>query len=380
VLKTSKNRSLVGLDIEAGSVAATEVRSNGKDVVAGYGTATLRPGVFHEGEVTDEDALAEALKSLFSERRLGHDVRLGIANQRVAVRTIFLPSIESAEELETAIRFQAQEEIPMPLEQTVLDWEVVGHHSSDNGERTIEAVVVAARRDMLSSHLRALHKAGLRPVGIDLAAFGMIRALAGAETEGVGAAGFVAAPSTGYDPAGPGGTRADSSAPAQQVPARLYCNFGDVVNLAVAHRRTCVFTRTSPFGIEGIAQKLSERRKLTLEHAREWLVHVGLERPPEEVDGEPQIVMAARETLDDGTRRLADELRLSLQYYAAQEHALPVEGVVACGPGTMIPGLVDRLQRELGQPFSVASPTGLTMLDEASRTRLTVSYGLALED
>jgi type IV pilus assembly protein PilM len=379
VLTTTKKKSLVGLDLGAGSIAATEVRVNGRPVVAGYGVASLPTGVYHEGEVTDAEALGDALKALFSERKLSRDVRLGIANQRVAVRTLFLPPIESAEELATAIRFRAQDEIPMPLEQAVLDWEVIGHRAGDTGERQVEVVVVAARRDMLDTHLEALQRAGLRPAGIDLSAFAMIRALADEDVDAVGAAGFVAAPAPSYEErmaAGP-----DAALPsADQGPAKLYCHLGDVVNLAVAQGRVCVFTRTSPFGVEGIAQKLAERRRLTLEHSRQWLVHVGLDRDPAQVDGDRELITAAREALEDGVRRLADELRLSLQYYGAQDHALAIEQVIACGPGSTIPGLAERLQSELGRPVAIGGPAPLEGIGDADRARLTVSYGLALEE
>jgi type IV pilus assembly protein PilM len=380
VLTKTRNKSLVGLDLEAGSIAATEVRSNGRPTVTGYGVASLPSGVFHEGEVTDADALADALKSMFSEHKLSRDVRLGIANQRVAVRTLFLPLIESPDELAAAIRFQAQDEIPMPLEQAVLDWEVIGEHAPENGKRSIEVVVIAARRDMLTSHLDALKKAGLRPIGIDLSAFGMIRALADGDRDGVGAGAFVAAPPSYEERTGADAPAVDPIAGPQQAPATLYCHMGDAVNLAVAQGRTCVFTRTSPFGMEGIAQKLSERRRLTLEHSRQWLAHVGLEAEAVEIQGDPEIVGAARDTLVDGAKRLADELRLSLQYYGAQDHALAVEKVIACGPGTTIPGLVERLQTELGLPFAIGGPANLAMLDSAEQARLTVSYGLALEE
>ena len=381
MLTKTRNKSLVGLDIEAGSIAATEVRSNGRPTVTGYGVAALPGGVFHEGEVTDVDALADELKKLFSQNKLSRDVRLGVANQRVAVRTLFLPLIESSDELEAAIRFQAQDEIPMPLEQAVLDWAVVGHHAGDNGERRIEVVVVAARRDMLTSHLEALGKAGLRPVGIDLSAFGMIRALADADQDGIGAGAFVAAPPSYEERAASGeGGAVDPVAGAEHEPATLYCHLGDAVNLAVAQGRTCVFTRTSPFGIEGIAQKLSERQTLTLEHSRQWLVHVGLGSANGEIAGDQEIVATTRDALLDGAKRLADELRLSLQYYGAQDHALAVERIVACGPGTTIPGLIERLQRDLGLPIAIGGPASLATLDGGERARLTVSYGLALEE
>ncbi len=47
--------------------------------------------------------------------------------------------------------------------------------------------------------LEALERAGLRPIGIDLSAFGMIRALAGADGDAVGAGAFVAAPAPSYE-------------------------------------------------------------------------------------------------------------------------------------------------------------------------------------
>jgi type IV pilus assembly protein PilM len=291
-----------------------------------------------------------------------------------------LPLIEDEKELDNAVRFRAQDQFPMPLDQAVLDHRVVSKGTGPDGERQMEVLAVAARRDMVLSLLKTAQDAGLRPVGMDLSAFGMIRALAGTDENGVGAGGFVAAPpASSYEQRMADGGN-DPVAGQEQGPARLYCHLGDVVNLAVAQGRTCVFTRTSPFGIEGIAQKLSERHRLTLEHSRQWMSHVGLDRPLEQVDGDAEIVSAAREALEDGAKKLADELRLSLQYYGAQDHALAVEKLIACGPGTTIPGLVERLQRDLGQPFAIANPPSLATVEEPLRARLAVSYGLALEE
>jgi type IV pilus assembly protein PilM len=374
-----KAKSIVGLDIEAGSVAATEVRANGSVEVVGHGVMPLPPGVFREGEVADADTLGAVIKELFSDQKLSRSVRLGIANQRVAVRTMRLPAIDDKGELETAIRFQAQDHIPMPLDQSVLDWQVVGHSQSENGERRIDVVAVAARRDMLEQVMRALNVAGLRPVGIDHAAFGMIRALARETGVAVGPGQFVHV-AAGEEQAGVAAGGADPAvAPDGPIPARLYCNLGDVTNLAVARGGACLFTRIAAFGVEGIAQKLAERRELTLEHSRQWLNHVGLERPIETIDGDPEHLVAARECLTEGAMKLADELRLSLEYYGAQEGAVAVESIVACGPGATIPGLVESLQRALGHQFTVARPSALSQLDELSAARLTLSYGLALE-
>jgi type IV pilus assembly protein PilM len=369
-LTSKKQGTVVGLDIEAGSVAAAEVSRNGSPRLGRTGIAPLGPGVTRDGEVADPEALSEALKGLFQEQKLPRQVRVGVSNQRVVVRSLRMPLIESKGELETAIRFQAQDHIPMPLEQAVLDWQVVAKGVGE-GNRQMDVVVVAARLDMVGALATALRSAGLRPVGIDVAAFGMIRALSG---EG-SANGAPDAPSYEQRLEGEG------SAPAEDfAPAKLYCNLGDITNLAVARGSACLFTRVSSFGVEGIAQRLAERRGLTLEHARQWLVHVGLERPVESIDGDAETVAAAREVLVEGASKLADELRLSLEFYAAQEGAVAVEEVVACGPGTAIGGLVDHLQGELGHAFHVGRPAALSHLDEAAAARLTLSYGLALQE
>ena len=386
MLSTGKKKAVVGLDVEAGSIAAAEVSANGHVAVTRFGTLAMGPGVFREGEVSDPESLGQALKELFARNKLSKSVRLGLASQRVAVRTLRLPAIEDHKELKTAIRFQAQDLIPMPLDQAVLDWQVVGHVAGENGERLIDVVVVAARRETLRGLMAALRNAGLQPVGIDLSAFGMIRALANGQYSGVGPGAYVDAPggSVPYEERIPehlgGQGSAAAAVMADSVPARLYCNLGDVTNLAVARGSACLFTRVCPFGIEGIAQRLAERRQLKLEHARQWLVHVGLEAPVEGIEGDPELISAARDSLDEGASRLVDELRLTLEYYAAQEDATPVEGVVACGAGTTIAGLMERLQRDLGQRFEIGRPEALAHMDDAIAARLTVSFGLGLEE
>ncbi len=114
--------------------------------------APLAPGAFREGEVADPDGLAEALKSLFAQHKLSKQVRLGIGNQRVVVRTLRLPAIEDPKEMEAAVRFQAQEQMPMPLDQAVLEHQVVGGVPAEEGSTPqVDVVVVAARRDMVAS-------------------------------------------------------------------------------------------------------------------------------------------------------------------------------------------------------------------------------------
>ncbi len=357
--RQKKTGPVVGLDIEAGSIAAAEVSVNGSAQVTASAIGPLDSGAFHEGEVLDPERLASTLKALFAEHKLPKQVRLGIGNQRLVVRTMRLPAIEDPKEMEAAVRFQAQEQMPMPLDQAVLEHQVVGGvPAEEGGSAQLDVVVVAARREMIASFVEPIRRAGLDPVGVDLAAFGMIRALAGASEQTIDADGQA------EHPAG----------------AILYCSLGDVTNLAVAKGRACHFTRVSHVGLGGMSARLAAARGLSPEHTAQWLSYVGLETPTEELEGEADTIAEARLTLQEGVASLVDELRLSLDYYGAQEAALPVEQIVLCGPGSAIGGVPSRMEAALGIPTSVSRPAALGGFDESAAARLTVPFGLALED
>ncbi|HEY7266954.1 MAG TPA: type IV pilus assembly protein PilM [Solirubrobacterales bacterium] len=351
-LSTRKKASSVGLDITSESIAATEVQDDGS--VGRTAITPLQPGVVKEGDLVNREVLSDALKDLFSRHKLSKSVRVGVANQRVVVRSLQLPLIEDESELDNAIRFRAQEAIPMPLEQAVLDHQVVAKRDGGDGNKVMDVLAVAARRDMVTGILEAVRGAGLQPVGIDLSAFGMIRALkSGSAPESV---------ATGEMP----------------VPTSLYCHLGDVTNLAVARGNDCLFARVSPYGIDTIADRLANRRGVAIDEARELIMEVGLEEDVELFSQDGADI--AREMLEEGATKLAEELRMSMDFYGAQEGVTPVDRVVLCGPGSTIPGLPERIQAGLTLGVSVDLPAALAHLDEEDAARLTVSYGLALEE
>ncbi len=262
--RKKKPGGVVGLDIEAGSIAATEVQGRtARRRCSAAAIEPLAPGVFHEGEVLDPDGLADALKALFSEHKLSKQVRLGIGNQRVVVRTVRLPAIEDPKEMEAAVRFQAQEQIPMPLDQAVLEHQVVGGVPAEEGATPqVDVVVVAARRDMVSSFLEPIRRAGLEPVGVDLSAFAMIRALADAGRR-----------------TRPSGAAPDRGRPLLQRRRRHQPRRGARAGVPLHPRLPASAWRRSPSGS-------APRRGLSAEHAAQWLAHVGLERPVEEIEGD----------------------------------------------------------------------------------------------
>jgi type IV pilus assembly protein PilM len=371
----SRNGStLVGLDIQPGYVSAVQARVNGSILVQRAAGAPLPPDTVREGEVIDEGALAEVLKEMFHGSRLDKRVRVGIANQRTVLRTLEMPPIPDGKELATAVRFQAEDQVPMPLDNAVLDYHALGVIDTPAGPR-MRVIVVAAQRDMVERLIAAVRAAGLRPEGVDLSAFALIRSLHRAGDE--------------------------------QEPSRvLYLNVGGLTNMAIAEGTVCRFTRVVGGGLESMAAAVAERNSIALVRARELLAGVDLNESAvqtlgesAEASGEPAEASAPEESeaptsrdekpqidvrpvLTAGVREIAGEVRNSLDFHRSQGGGGQVSSIVLSGPALQISGFADALQGELGVPV-VPQTVGLAdgaSADSVAPERLAVAAGLAVEE
>ena len=330
-----RSKTVVGLDIDPTGITAAQVGSGGRMSVDRCASLALEPGIVRDGEILDVDALSDALKALYrANKSLDRRVRVGLANQKIVVRTIEMPVIKDRKELAAAVRFQAADELPMPLDQAVLDWQPLEIFDGDGGKRQ-RILLVAARRDMIDKVVAAVRGAGLRLEGIDLGAFGMIRALAT-----------------------PGADGGDGD-------AVLYVAAAGLTNLAVAQGTQCLFTRAAGGGVEAIAVDLAERRALTLEHARDWLTYVGLTSDITTLEGDAEIVADARRALEDGVRRVATDVRQSLDFHHMQSGGSTVSRAVLTGRAAEIAGFADALSAELGLPVTRGEVDGAPPEDAA---------------
>jgi type IV pilus assembly protein PilM len=391
---------IVGLDIQPGHIAAVQARVNGSIVVKHAAGAALPADTVREGEVLDEGVLSEALRELFKDGGLSRRVRLGVANQRTVLRTLELPPITDRKELAAAVRFKAQDEVPMPLSNAVLDFHPLGVFDSPEGPRQ-RVVLVAAQRDMVQRLLTAVRDAGLRPEGIDLSAFALIRALYRPDPEHAGRV--------------------------------LYLNVDGLTNMAIAEGTACRFTRVVGGGIEGMASELAERRSIPLVDARALIASFDLavapvpepappvsvadpepepepepepatvvdpeaptaidEAPPSAPQSDPAYSPAApvktpppadadvRVVLENGIREIAGEVRNSLEFHRSQEGGGEVSLVVLSGSALDLTGFAEALQEQLGVQVERESVRlDEQDLDGISPHRLAIAAGLAVEE
>ncbi len=194
-----RGKKLVGLKIGASKLAAARVvNSGGVPELVQVAQADLEPGIVVGGELRDPDALAEALKTFFKKHKLPRQgVRLGIASNRIGVRTFDLPGVDDEKQLHNAVRFRAQEALPIPLEEAVLDYHVLSDTVNDEGVRVRRVLLVVAYRELVDRYVAACRKAGIKLAGIDLEGFAALRALSGGDEAQANAALVVA--SVGHD-------------------------------------------------------------------------------------------------------------------------------------------------------------------------------------
>jgi type IV pilus assembly protein PilM len=355
-------RAVVGLDIGSSGVRAAQLaQGKGGTTLQRVGQVALPPGAVRDGEVVDVDAVATGIRTLWAQAGFtSRRVAVGVANQRVVVRQVELPALPLAE-LRSSLQYHVQESIPMPVDQALLDCYPYDEAVDGRGNRTVRVLLVAASRDMVEHTLRAVGLAGLQPVGVDLTSFAVLRSLA-----------------TAGSSAAPGG-------------AEVLVDIGaGVTNLVVHQGGVPRFVRILLRGGEHVTDALSERLGIPLEDA-EVLKRARGAAPAPVVHwpggaggagGD-----AASRAIELAVGSFVDEVRGSLDYYAAQPDAVRVDRMVVCGGGSRLDGLAARLGAATQLPVQPGSPLpellpGPTGLDadqlEQLAPLLSVPVGLAL--
>lgn len=346
-------RSSIGLDIGTSAVRAAEVAGKAPATLTRFGQVALPEGAVSAGEILDVEAVGNAIRDLW--RRGGFRLKrvaTAVANAKVVVRQVELPFMEEAE-LRDALQFQVQEYIPFPLEEAILDFQIIGEFPAEDGARMLRVVVVAAVRDMIDQFVGAIQKAGLTPTAIEYSAFAAARAIVEPVGEPVGEAG----------------------------PEVLLDVGGGVTSILVHDQGTPRFVRVLPIGGRDVTQALIEQLGVTPEEAEGQKVTVGLPAAGAGAAEGPARIIEQR------AAGFIEEVRSSIEYYHSQPGGAPVTRVVLIGGGSRLPHLGERLSAVLRLPVEEGRPLanvklgklGLSpeQLDEVSGVGA-VAIGLAL--
>lgn len=351
---------VVGLKIGASQIAAAEVVNNGHAEVVRLARRALEPGVVVAGVLREPEQLGAALAEFFEAHKLPRrGVRLGIANNRIGVRVFDVAGIDDPSQLGNAVRFKAQETLPIPIEDAVLDYRVLEERVDEEGMKIRRVLLVVAYRELIDRYLAACELAGIRLMGIDLEAFAILRAL------------------------GP-----PSDAPASDAARVVVATGHDRSTFALSYGGVCEFTRVLDRG--GSSLDVAVGRALDVSPAAAEPIKRALG-----LDGEGP-VPGAEELTEEQIARVhaaagqqvqsfARELVSSLQFYQKQPGSHGIGEVVLTGGTAGLRGFASELQRLIGVPVRVGDPlarvkVATTVADGDEVGSLAVAIGLGIEE
>jgi type IV pilus assembly protein PilM len=349
---------VVALDLGSSAIAAVEVTTTRERVsLTNANVEPIPSGLIHDGEIQEPDELAEFVRQIWKSGGFsGRRVRLGIANQRVMVRVIDLPLLTDQRERAAAVAYEAQEHIPIPLDQAAMDFQSIGQFSSDAGPRE-RLVVVAAPREMIDQLARVVRRARLQPVGIDLEAFAILRSLM------------------------PPASVLDEGSP--DTDAQVVVHVGaEVTHVIVSVDRNCHFTRLVNFGGASLTHAIAQRMDCSIEQAEALKITCGLVGDPHG-DWDTETIAEVQHALALAARPLVREVVRSLDYYRSQPFARHIDRVVLSGGTALCLGLDRYLKQGLGMPVEIGDAG--SQLDDrggmsmAMAHRASVAIGLALD-
>ncbi len=171
-----QNQNAFGLDLSDISVKVMQFENSSKGLkVVAFSDYSIPKGVIVNDVVMNEDALKNHLKNMFahmdSGKIRGNQVVASIPESKAFVRVLQIPKM-SIEQAEVAVPFEAEQYIPIPLDQAYLDWEIIGEKDGK-----LDVLVTATPKEYVDNLLRIFKDVGLRPVAFEVESAACSRAL-----------------------------------------------------------------------------------------------------------------------------------------------------------------------------------------------------------
>ena len=310
-----KDKPVFGLDVGYGSLKVMQIDRHGKKpAVTGYGVASFEETALKDGVILNQDVVAKAARELFDGRLIGditsRRVCLAIPAGRTYTRSISLPNLSSSD-LAEAIRTEAEQYIPMPIDELYIDHTIISH-----SEKGIEVLAVAVPRKIVDSYMDLAHILGLEVVAIE-------------STIGASSRLFV---------------QAENS----DVPTVLI-DFGSVSSDITIYEKALVVTGTVPGGGDSFTNLIADVLKVSKQEAHIIKTKYGLGLSKKQRE-----ITAAMSPLLD---QLAKEVRRMIRYYEERGKTdTKISQIVTMGGGANMPGLSEYLTNSLRLAVRMCDP------------------------
>jgi type IV pilus assembly protein PilM len=303
-----KDKPVFGLDIGFSTLKVMQIGHHSKTrLVTGYGVTNFDPVAIKDGVIIDPEIIAsKKLIGDITTRR----VTLAIPAARTYNRTVQLPKL-SHKELQEAIKAEAEQYIPLPIDQLHIDYEII----SNTSEGT-ELLISAAPKKIVNSYMQLMDMLGLEAVALET-------------TIGAGSRLFV-------------------QAEASDVPTVLI-DFGSISSDITIYDKALIVTGTVPGGGDTFTKLIASTLGVTEQeaHVIKTKYGMGLSKKQKEITS----------GLSPSLEQLLKELRRMIRYYEERSNTERKIGqVVTMGGGANMPGLSEYMTSRLRLPVRMCDP------------------------
>ena len=337
-----------GLDISDLSLKIIKLKKRGKFLtLASFGEAQIKPGIIKEGEIKDEEKLAEtikgAIKKVKGERIKTKYVVASLPEEKAFLQVIQMPRMPE-EDLKSAVIYEAENYIPLPIEQVYLDSQIVPpvYNHLDH----FDVLLAALPKKTVDPYLASLKKAGLQPKALEIESLAIARAVIKDEVA--------------------------------TSPILLIDLGATRTSFIVFSGHSLRFTSSIPVSSGGFTEIISKNLGVSLTEAERLKIRYGLEEKIElKIKDKKTEVTRERgkifEALVPALVDLVQQIKKHLAYYqshASHEHLPPdgrvVSKILLCGRGANLKGLTELLTLELKILVELANPW-VNILPEGQR-------------
>ena len=340
-----RKQSLVGLDIGSHSVKVVELEAQANKTyrLINWGISQPLAEAIVDGEIMDRQLVTDAISNLLESRGIkSRNVVAAVSGRAVIVKKITMNKL-SAEDAQQAIYWEAEQHVPYDINDVSLDFEILG--PAPNDPKQMQVLLVAAKKDMVSSFSDLMREAGLTPLIVDVDSFAAQNAL-----------------EANYDFA------------TDEVVATL--NIGsEITNINITQGGVPYFTKDLQVGGSTFIEACQRRFNLSQSEAAAA------------VRGESGGGLEVAPVVEQACEGLATALERAQTYLRTAGEAGPISRIMLCGGASLTPGLTQFLNRRFGVPSEIANPLSRIAYDPSLfagqdvmkvAPLLTVGIGLAL--
>jgi len=338
----------IGLDIGFSSIKLVALSLDNKvfKLISLGSIACPQPGLLSDADA-DLEAVADAIKKLIQATKIEQrEVIAALPESRVFTRVINDLPYLTDNELSSAIRYAAEEFIPMPLIEVNLNWQVLARDVKSKNTKTI-VLVVASPKNVVAKYIKVLGMAGVRPKTLETEIIAVTRSL------------------VGNNPFSP---------------STLIVQLGAITtDFAAVSKGLIWLTRSISTGGMALTRSLAQHFNFEITQAEEYKKVYGLL--------EDQLEGKVFEALKPIADIIVVESKRVIQAFQTEYPQNPIKRVVLSGGGARMPGLVIYFANNLGMEVQEADPwysidkdKGLISKLSTDASSYSVAVGLALRE